>query len=817
MQNKPRAGRTDLSFFLLSLAVFGYQNILGPVFSALLTGLWQAWVMVPSFLGISCGLLLSYYRGRILAAKSPRHEPQAEPGTFSTAALVLSFAAVGIFLQWTYGNLDRQILEAAGSREASIVESLIGPIVSSQRLGIVLVLTLPFVFFGYILGMRLRKGPADVARTLIYEFAALAAGGTLAVAGLSLFSPQAVLAGVLALAVAGDLLAQPPGIQRRWRLPALLLLPLLPLQLDLQRDPHIVTRDFQKQRPVKILDTRWKSFAKVQLLDVQAKGIHYPVVSVGDGVGLAWVSVYTPDFRYSLRHGTAAAMAVNRPRKALILFGGAASEAVDLHRMLGDKTESWVVELNPAIREILTPWPPAGFTRFFSDYRSHYRVTDNRYFLETTPETFDSILFSWSGATVANYSGAILHTTQYSFTGEALEQTLRKLNPGGLLVIMGGNKLNILMSLRTAELKGLLQTPGAAVGPLLPERVVLLSRNGDAGWKDIWDNYMLVYKNGPWTPAEVRELTARAGTGVEDREKAEYKAVLTPWNTLGAFRVHRRIMTASSPHDEARALWAEYGIQPLAADDDYPFVYRNTPRLNEMPVVDIIKSVTNRVAHDAPLCGMALLLAAGAALAGLMLRRESVPAGPLLGFLGWAPSGAALTGFFMYKGILFLGNPEQAFLLVLLSTQAGILAVLAFRGGWLVRGLRWAGPGALPLLAGVILIFSQEETGRAVFQLGFAGSCALLAGTITLLSAWLSAYFLKYVPADSGNRVLALWTAETFLSGLCSLAFVSLVEEAGVRAGGLVLTGFAILLVLAGWRQARPHSRRAAGPSQPLP
>jgi len=534
----------------------------------------------------------------------------------------------------------------------------------------------------------------------------------------------------------------------------------------LQRNLNLVARDFKANAEVSVISTAWKSFAKVQLLNLHTNNYDNRVVAIGDGTGIAKVRPYKEPLRaFNLISVDLASYA--NPKKVAVLFAGAGPELIRLHQNLGTDVQTWGVEINSKIPQMIAKDEGSDFTDFFKKYKSQYVISDNRRFLESTSEKFDAIIYSWSGATVANFSGAIIHTTQYSFTKEGLQAAVGHLEKNGILVILGGNKLNIIKNLKILESKNIIQE--------LSKKILMFNYSAMPDWKKSWDDFAFVYKNENWMPDEIEKI----------RSNTYAKLLVSPeLNTS----IYSKYLAAQNSEDFAKNLWRTEGIYPVSATDDYPFAYRNTPSFTEN-----LSQLEQKIFYSVKgfyYQPIDALVCTGFIFAFIFLfsifKIDHFASVNILRFLAWAPISSAALLFFLYKAILFFGDPTTAYLTVQVATQVGsILGLLAATRTKNLKFSILAFAAAASIFIGTLLILQDQQIYSFIFHLNFMLSLILFTLLIAVTSFLLSFYFLSNLTADTvvATKNFGLfWAFETLLTGVFSLYGVVLIEEQGIQS-----------------------------------
>lgn len=771
-----------ISLLFLSLSVFTYQNLLGPTFSTMLTGLWQSWIVIPSFLGIGCGIWIS-----ITFLKNWFDLRKIE--SFFVQSVFYSFICVFILLNVISKNIDQQMFSfAASTARIGIIENLVSPVLIQYIPFLLLLVSFPFVLFGIILGIQfLNTSVALKAYQL--ELLGLIIGSVLCIWLLESQSWSTVVKVIVGLSLL-SLLNQQIRFTKNKKTSILLCTVAITIffifmnttaSWQLQRNLNLIARDFHQKNVMQSLATRWKSFAKVQLLKSVHGSSEAKFFSVGDGTGIATFLSYDKHSHEISDLVTVRLATFQNPKKVAVLFAGAGAEIIGIHKKLGTTVETWAVEINSAIPAIVDETEGENFKQFFDTYNSHYIISDNRRFLETISEKFDSIIYSWSGATIANFSGAAVHTTQYSFTTEALAAATNRLAPNGVLIILGGNKLNVIKSFKFLESQGNLQN--------IENRILLFSYPGEVHWKTSWDDLILVYKNQDWTTDEVKAIS-NSVEGIVSLIPSRKNDLEN--NKLPFYKM------LSSPDLElfTKKLWQTENILPTEAKDNHPFAYRNYPSFFDQDILKMPSQLLTALLHPRYLALDGILWISLFLMAMLMvsvLKKDIAVSPDFLQFLAWAPVSSSCFLFYLYKAVLYLGNPTVAFLVVQVATQLGSYLGLRVALKHHLPFLRYVYMLAVLFLAGGILMIENQSISSSLFHLNFT----LLTGflfLISLVTSFLfSTYFISRFTQSTvpGSKTFALfWTFETLFTGLMGLVGAFLIEEKGL----MFFVSFSVLL-----------------------
>ena len=136
------------------------------------------------------------------------------------------------------------------------------------------------------------------------------------------------------------------------------------------------------------------------------------------------------------------------PRKALILFAGVGSEVMTLDRLSQGGTDITAVEINRQMLHRALMSREHGLDALFSKGNIHLRVSEARSFLEQDESRYDLILAPYFGSAYSTLWASSVELAQYTFTREAYETMISRLEPGGMVVSFDVNKVVLLANLR---------------------------------------------------------------------------------------------------------------------------------------------------------------------------------------------------------------------------------------------------------------------------------------------------------------------------------------------------------------------------------
>mgnify|MGYP001100882588 CR=1 FL=1 len=374
------------------------------------------------------------------------------------------------------------------------------------------------------------------------------------------------------------------------------------------------------------LERKWNSYAKIQKLEVVTPRGSRRFVSLGNGAGTAQLS-YNKEGpapqTISLTHFL-------KPDRSLVLFCGTGVELLALRDLHPAAKKITGVEINPQLIDMALADDKLGLAAVLAQQQVELVQSDARAYLENSRESFDLILFSWSGATSAFYAGVSVHTAKFAFTKEALRAAWERLSDQGHLVFFGVSKMNILATLRAA----------------IPEeknweqKIVLLESQGQVHWKAGWDNFVLYVKRNAVTPAEL--------TVFEEQAKLNrFRVVLAPGVIEPSYQLFHDMLTTRDVAATLQKLTQATGLEFMTVTDDKPFPYEVKSSSSPSEAFTLL--------HYVLLTGIVSLVGLA-----LILRGTERSSGSTVVFVSLGVAGVLFQIYAIYLLLLLNGNPTWA-------------------------------------------------------------------------------------------------------------------------------------------------------------
>jgi spermidine synthase len=482
-------------------------------------------------------------------------------------ALLLALDLV-LFVQ--FKNAINNGIEAAaraGGSDGIVSETLYEQMWAPIWIGVAM--SVPYFLFGVIITLIFKTSPAGMFHSLYFaDLVGASLGCVLAIASLEWggYAFTALLPCVVALlagsaylrghvtpraAIAATVLALSP---------MLLLLPQARSMIEPAPQLNMLARDFRMEQRVSELWHGWNSYSRVGALRaIDEQGKVGDVMALGNGEGHAHLVAYKEEGYGDWKQNMAVlGMALGAPKTALVLFAGTGSDMLALDYYAGGKTSITGVELNHTMIRGALELKEYNLDAFYRRPTIRMAVSEAREFLEQDKARYDVILLSWSGATVAYYSGSIGHTTQFVYTREAFEALLDHLEPNGFIVVGNTNKVNSLATFRSImEERGRHDAGNSAL-------ILYVPGAEGSRWDRYWDENPLIFKPSGLSAEEVRRF-AEAGREIG------MEVAYDPNGARPEFEPYGRMMNAPDLHEALRDLNRQNDLRFSIVTDDRPF------------------------------------------------------------------------------------------------------------------------------------------------------------------------------------------------------------------------------------------------------
>lgn len=758
-----------------SAGVFGLLVILSPVISTVFLGTDILLILTAPYLGAALGATATLLLYR---ATQFRFTPERQ----SVLLALNGFAIVGAFLSLTYlqVHLDKVLWESVSHDADVLIEHLISDEFRRYKFVGLFALALPFSIYGFFLVALIAQfNPLQVYKNELIG----AILGTAVIAWVfETYGLKLSVAVVLAsLACATVLLASSVGQKIVFTLlsvSSLLFLASWPGWVP-QRSLHLIARDFARSAKIQVLDEKWTTYSKVQTMQV-GNSRSRQFVAIGDGIGIADLARALPGNGNSdgVRRENIFVRSVRslvpQAEAGAVLFAGAGSELVHLDALYGGQIRLIGIEINPHV--IRQGYERSALRNFVGSERVLLKQGEARQFVEYDEGKYDFLIYSWSGAPLAYYAGVMANTTQFAFTVEGLKHATNRISKNGFLVIGGGSKLNHLLALKSLENRGLLPNS-------LSDSLLILGKQTSSSSKidRVWDDYVLVWKNGVITKEEVGGL---------DRAIADdYQVLVSPRN----IRLPHvdEIFRSADLGSVLKKIRKSEGIYFDVHTDDRPFVFNYQGGRSPFEWAFWEKGVQNFLRLDIAAGPLSLFLLSILVVLAILVWRSDAPTIELpslpfelsLGiasFLcGWL--GAMVQIQVVFQLMLKISNPTWVLILGVCIPLAGGVA-----GSILVQRVsRKAAMGFSALAVGAssaLLIFLQN--------LSFAELLIAFLAT-ALLWGMLFPFLLRSVEPWVRLR-LKLWSLDIW-GGLSAVLFVPILA---VQKGFQYTQNFGLALLL---------------------
>lgn len=713
-----------LVIFLTSAALFGYLIIVTPIVSALLVSTPIYLIQAAPLFAMAISMLC------LLFAKHKKTKNRESIYNFLThLTTVVSF----IGLNYLQKYIDFEINAKTKVSDILIEQATLSANLQGCYLLAMLIISLPFIFYGLFIYSVLSNSEVR-SRHKLYavEIFGIIFGSICASIALDYATLGIAIAYIYIFASLSVYFKPPWQIKHLCMIFAFIAaVALFNVQIfEPNRDLNLVARDFRHNYDIKNIKTSWSTYARVDTLDIldASHNSINKILALGAGTGQA--RIYNP---LNLREPEYIVKALN-PKEALVLFAGAGADMIAAKKLLPN-LEVEGVEINKRILE---------HGRLIQKNLPHIHVSDARLFLRNSKKKYDLILYSWSGATLAHYSGAILHTTQFTFTTEGIAEALKLLNPDGYLVFFGASKVNLIYSLKK-------------IGVDIAKSIALLQKNNES-WLRGWDDHILIYKNGLWSSEELLALS-KISESYKQVQWIEIEKLLANNNSQLYFAAHT---------------------------DDRPFVYSTFLPLSfsELAKKNISGNIKTRegfVFYCAIICLFLLIIL----IAKLKNFSLTLLKGLCVMFSGVAST--TLIQFSVYKFIFLIGNPTIAIIM------SNALMIFTCLGALLVGRLsRWFTIGLVFLNS--ILVYTLFDFAQ-INGLNYIFLQLIIVGTSMFMTSYAFASQINSISEES--HLIILLALNLLASAAASMFVPQVVENLGFSRAFQLGNVFVLLSIFA--------------------
>jgi hypothetical protein len=519
---------------LVATAMLSLETLLPRVFAVYVGPNFVYFSISIALVGLSSGgIIASVWEDRF--HQRPRHYLAAAALWFAIATLL------AILLIWAAGEqlnaridaiYDRVLAQTEVGASAAILSRAI--VVPSMLfvLGAGVVLTVPFSFAGLALSLAFRFCPQAIGRVYAFDLIGAGLGCVLTVVALTWLSAANAFVLLSVLAAAGAMLFAWPARSAERKLTSWTFATIAafaavfifgvtvraPFEFRIHRYAHL--RSFL-DGPAEETQYKWTPLGRIAILHrmwspplsekPHRRMKHMVAMDLG---GHSVLETFKPENLEVIKHTSIFTDDVMesivvpgfyRPelREYLVLMAGNGQDMMRAWAWYGDTINLQGVELNPVVYEFGFDYREANLREFFAKPNVKMNIDEGRSFVERSQKNFDLILLSYSGATFATGTGSLASTPQFLFTQEAYEAYLRKLNPGGVLVIAGGTSPGELPDSTRTFVAALRKTqPGAE-----PRKHILCYQRTGAPRSEQYT----IYHRDPLSEEDVRRIEQAIG------------------------------------------------------------------------------------------------------------------------------------------------------------------------------------------------------------------------------------------------------------------------------------------------------------------
>lgn len=317
-------------------------------------------------------------------------------------------------------------------------------------------------------------------------------------------------------------------------------------------------RDYSNKDNVQELQRSWTSYAKVQHLLINNEK---EKISIQEGYGHARI---IDKNRSSMETEASIIAKIFNSKDHLVFFAGGGYDLVSIAKNHSGYQSVIGVEINPRVVDYAMNHKDQVLYKALKRPGVKMVNQDGRKYIESSSESYDLILYSWSGTSANYFSATKIRTTQYMFTKEAIQSAYKKLNSEGVLVFFGGPTISIL--------KALMQIVSTNSSKNLKNSIYLAGGLIDdkSKIKPGHTQHILIVKKGVFSPLEEGQLDKKL------LKFMNYEVKISPGSSgKGKYKDLKKYLTYSDANlaniflDDASG-----SILPTALSDDNPYLNR---------------------------------------------------------------------------------------------------------------------------------------------------------------------------------------------------------------------------------------------------
>jgi len=328
--------------------------------------------------------------------------------------------------------------------------------------------------------------------------------------------------------------------------------------IEPESDPHYLTRDYSYDLNLEETWHAWNSFTRVGAVETTDEERDYAILSLANGDGMAWLLPYVSDRTPPRRHGAVVpALLLDPPDDVLVLFAGAGADLMSLHEHGADRVTG--LEINQLMIDGGRALKKYKLAEFLQKGSVNLEVSEARVFLERDKQRYDLIVYSWSGASAAYYSGAIGGTTEYLFTYEGYSAVFEHLKSDGYTLIHGTNKVRALAAIRR-------YLTAHGIDNATRTSIVLFTPNSpNSRWDSFWDGNELLFKPSGWSDQEISQIVVNA------RKEGLVVAYAPGMVAHPDFLVYDRILSTNDVEAELADIRSQTSLRFEIVTDNRPY------------------------------------------------------------------------------------------------------------------------------------------------------------------------------------------------------------------------------------------------------
>lgn len=341
--------------------------------------------------------------------------------------------------------------------------------------------------------------------------------------------------------------------------------------LEIKRSPNLAVLDYQLKDDVRELWYEWNAYSRLSLLSNRKRGETQTkyLFTIDNGKGNVHLRKYDRLNPYKINlyeEFTPVSLAYlnDTPKELLVMFAGAGIDMLQAHSYSKGITNITGVELDPSIVHYAKKLHHFHLKDFLELDNVMMYAQEGRDFLNSTQKKYDSIIYSWGGASFSNYLGTSGYSGRYLYTKEAMVSLIQHLNINGTIGIVNANKLRLV-----AIIKAAFEELGYHG---FENHILIFGRKGvssntlfDKGIYSSLSDHVVLFKKSEFTGEELKRI-------IENAQRLQLDLIYSPDFIQNGFEIYGDLIHSTDTAFFMDQLSRKVQIDLSISTDNKPFI-----------------------------------------------------------------------------------------------------------------------------------------------------------------------------------------------------------------------------------------------------